>query len=68
MDVSIADVVSRRVPLKALRPTARAVIDAQYLNNISLQSIRDNELRHGDDELARARDAAGSPHLRSVGK
>ena len=68
MDVSMADVVSRRVPLKALRPTARAVIDAQYLNDISLQPIGDNEWRPGDDELARARNAAGSPHLRIVGK
>jgi hypothetical protein len=60
--------VSRLVPLKALRPAARSVIDAQYLNDISLQSIGDNEGRLGDDELARARDAAGAPHLRIVGK
>ena len=55
-------------PLKALRPTDRSVIDAQYLNDISLQSIRENKQRLGDYELARARDAAGSPHLRMVGK
>ena len=57
-----------RVPLKALRPTARFVIDAQYLNDISLHSIGDNKGHLGDDDLARARDAAGSPHLRMVGK
>jgi hypothetical protein len=54
--------------LKAFGPTARSVIDAQYLNDISLQSIGDNEGRLGDDELARARDAAGAPDLRIVGK
>jgi hypothetical protein len=31
------------VPLKALRPPARSVIRAQYLNDISLQLIGDNE-------------------------
>jgi hypothetical protein len=68
LDVSMADVISRRGPLEALRPTARAVIDAQNLNDILLQPIRDNEWRPGDDEFARARDVAGSPHLRIVGK
>ena len=47
------------------------MIRAQYLNDISLQSIGDKEGRLGDDQLARARDAAPrvlegglDPHLR----
>jgi|ERR1039458_9998444 hypothetical protein len=60
--------VLRLGPLKALRPTARSVIDAQYLNDVSLQPIGDNEGRLGDDELARARDPAGAPNLQIVGE
>jgi phenylacetate-coenzyme A ligase PaaK-like adenylate-forming protein len=37
------------------------------VNDISLQSIWGNEWRRGDDELARARNAARSSHLRIVG-
>jgi hypothetical protein len=34
---------SSRVPLKSLRPKARSVVDTQYLDDISLQLIGDNE-------------------------
>ena len=54
------------LPPKAFRPAARPVIDAQNLNDISLQSIRDDEGCLGNDELTCARDAAGAPHLRIV--
>ena len=70
--VAITEGRVRRVsllgPLKALRPMARSMIDAQNLNDISLQSIGDNKGRLGNDELARARDAARAPHLRIVGR
>jgi hypothetical protein len=44
--------------LKALRPAARSVMYAQYLNDISLQPIGNNEGRLGDDQLTCAGDAA----------
>ena len=39
------------------------MINAQNLNDISLQSIGDDEGRLGNDELTCARDAAGTPHF-----
>ena len=42
------------------------MIDAQDLNDISLQSIGHDEGRLGDDELTRAKDAAGVTHVRIV--
>jgi hypothetical protein len=50
--------------LKALRPAARPLINVQNLNDISLQSIGNDEGRLGDDEFTCAGDAAGTPHLR----
>ena len=61
-------IVIRTQPLKVLRPAACPMIDAQNLNDISLQSIGDDEGRLGDDELTCARDAAGAPDLRIVRK
>jgi hypothetical protein len=40
------------------------VINAQYLNDISLQSIADNEGGFGNHQFARARHSTGAPHLR----
>lgn len=37
------------------------MIHAQYLNDIRLQPIGDNERCLGDDQLARAGDATGRP-------
>ena len=54
--------------LETFRPAARSVIDTLNLNGISPQSIRGKERRLGGDELAGFGDAAGTPHLRIVGK
>jgi len=54
----------RPQPPKALRPAARAVIDTQDLNDISLQSIRDDEGRLGDDEPTLARRRCCLAHVR----
>jgi hypothetical protein len=54
--------------LKAFRPTTRPVIDPYNLNDISMQSIGDDERGLGNNELTRTWDATGTPHLRIVRK
>jgi hypothetical protein len=43
------------------------VIHAQYLNDISLQPIGDNEGRLGDEQLARDRDGLSDNDHRVIG-
>ena len=53
---------------KVLGPSTSAVEHAQDLDRVANQAVRHDEWRPRDHELARSRNAAGSPHFGAVRK